>query len=95
MITSEYEYFEELEIEHDFRTYYANGYVEFTTTACIGSNYEGYDYEILYQREIYDISISRLWYNDEETDDGVDILHQYMYKEIEEIAEEEIRYRYE
>ena len=31
MITNTHEYFEELEIEHDFRTYYANGYVEYRT----------------------------------------------------------------
>ena len=94
MITNNHEYFEELEIEHDFRTYYANGYVAITTTACIGSNYEGYDHEILYEREIDDITISDLWYYDQETDHAVDILNQYEYKEIEEMAEEEIRYKY-
>ena len=95
MITNNHEYFEELEIEHDFRTYFANGYVTFTTTACIGSNFEGYDHEILYEREIDDITISDLWYYDEETGNAVDILNQYEYREIEEMAEEEIRYKYE
>ena len=95
MISNNYEYFEEFEIEHDFRTYYANGYVDITTTACVGSNYEGQDYEIVYQSELKDITISDLWYYDEETGDAVDIINQYKYREIEEIAEEEVRYKYE
>lgn len=95
MIINNHEYFEEFEIEHDFRTYYANGYVDLTTTACVGSNYEGQDYEILYQSEIYDITISALWYYDEETGDAVEILNQNNYSEIEEIAQEIIRYKYE
>ena len=95
MITNNQEYFDELEIDHDFRTYYANGYVEYRVTACIGSNYEGYDFEVLYQSEIIDIIISDLWYFDEETGDAVEILNQYKYRDIEEIAEEVIRYKYE
>lgn len=95
MITNNQEYFDELEIDHDFRTYYANGYVEYRVTACIGSNYEGYDFEVLYDSEIIDITISDLWYFDEETGDAVDILNQYEYRDIEEIAEEVIRYKYE
>lgn len=95
MITNNQEYFDELEIDHDFRTYYANGYVEYRVTACIGSNYEGYDFEVLYDSEIIDITISDLWYFDEETGDAVEILNQYKYRDIEEIAEEVIRYKYE
>ena len=95
MIINNHEYFEEFEIEHDFRTYYATGYVDLTTTACVGSNYEGQDYEILYQSEIYDITISALWYYDEETGDAVEILNQNNYSEIEEIAQEIIRYKFE
>ncbi len=95
MITHNHEHFEELEIEHDYLTYYANGYVEHTTTSCIGTNYEGYDYEILLESEITDIAISHLWYYDKDSDDDVHILGKPKYKEIEEIALEEIRYRFE
>ena len=95
MIPNTNEYFEEIEIEHDFRTYYANGYVEYSITECIGTSYEGYDYEILYQQELYDITISDLWYYDEDSGDGVDILGNNQYKEIEEIAEEVVRYTFE
>ena len=95
MITNTHEHFEEIEIEHDYRTYYANGYVEYNTRACIGTNYEGYAFEIVYEREICDITISALWYNDEETGDGVDISGQDNYRDIVRIAEEAVRYEYE
>ena len=95
MISNTHEYFEEIEIEHDFRTYYANGYVEYNTKETIGTNYEGYAYEILYERELCDITISNLWYNDEDTGNSVDIMNHNNYREIEEITEEVIRYRFE
>ena len=95
MITNDLEYFEEIEIEHDFRTYFANGYVEYATTECIGGNYEGYAFEIVHTCEIYDITISALWYNDEVTGNSVDMLYQNEYREIEEIAEEVVRYQFE
>ena len=95
MIINNHEYFEEIEIEHDFHTYYANGYVAYRTTACVGTNYEWYDYETVYESEISDITISQLWYYDEERDDYVHILGQHKYQEVEEIALEEIRYRFE
>ena len=95
MINYTHEYFEEFEIEYDFRTYYASGYIEYRTTACVGSNYEEHDYEILYESELNDITITDLWYFDEETGDAVEILNQYNYIEIEQIAEEQIRYKYE
>ena len=95
MITNNHEYFEEIEIEYDFRNYYANGYLDIKTTACIGSNYEEYDFEILYETELNDITLTDLWYYDEETGDAVEILNQYKYKEIEEIVEEFVRYKFE
>ena len=95
MITNNHEYFEEIEIEHDYKTYYATGYVEFNTTESIGTNYEGYAFEVLYEREICDITISNLWYNDEDTGNSVDMLYQGNYREIEEIAEDFIRYKFE
>lgn len=95
MIINNHEYFDEFEIEHDFRTYYANGYIDYRVTACVGSNYEGQDYEIVYESEISDITLSALWYYDEETDDAVEILNKYGYREIEVIAEEVIRYKFE
>ena len=95
MISPNHEHFEEIEIEHNRRTYYANGYVEYITTASIGGSYEGYDFEMVYDREICDISIGALWYYDEETGDGVDILGHEACKDIERMAEEVIRYRFE
>ena len=95
MTTNDLEYFEEMEIEHDFRIYFVNGYVEYATSECIGGDYEGYAFEIVYEREIFDITISALWYNDEETGNSVDMLFQNEYREIEEIAEEMIRYQFE
>ena len=95
MIPNTHEYFVEIEIEHDFSTYYASGYVEYCITKCIGTNYEGYAFEVLYEREICDITISELWYYDEDSGDGVDVLNLNKYREIEEIAEEVIRYKFE
>lgn len=95
MINNDLEYFEDIEIEYDFRIYYANGYVEYTTTEDIGGNYQEYAFETVSTREITDITISALWYNDEETGNSVDMLFQYEYREIEEIAEEVIRYQFE
>lgn len=95
MTTTEEENFEELEIEHDSMTYFASGFIEYKTTACIGSNFEGYDYELLYERELYDITITNLWYYDEETGDAVDVLNQYNYREVEEMAQKVIWFKYE
>ena len=95
MTSNNHEHFEEIEIEHNFRTYYANGYVEYSVTECIGGNYEGYDFETLYTSEISDITISDLWYFDEETEDAVEVLGHEKYKEIEGIAEETIRDKFE
>ena len=95
MTTNNHEYFEEVEIEYDFRTYYANGYLEYCTTECIGGSFEGYYFELLYETEIWEVTISQLWYFDEETGDAVDILNQEEYREVEEIAEEVIKYEFE
>ena len=95
MTTTEQEYFEALEIEHGSMTYYASGYLEYKTTACIGSNFEGYDYELLYETELCDITISNLWYYDKETGDAVDVLNQYNYREVEEMAQKVIWFKYQ
>ena len=95
MTSNNHEHFEEIEIEHDFRTYYANGYVEYNITECIGGSYEGYDFEVVYESDISNITISDLWYFDEETGDAVEVLGHEKYKEIEEVAEEAIRYKFE
>lgn len=95
MINNSLEYFEELEIEHDFKSYYATGYVEYSITRCIGTNYEGHSFEHLIERELYDITISQLWYIDQDTGDGVEILNRPEYREIEKVAEEFLRYTYE
>ena len=94
MTSNNHEHFEELEIEHNCRTYYANGHVKYDVTECIGTNYEGYDFETLYTSEIRDITISDLWYFDEETEDAVEILGDEKYKNVERIAEETIRYEF-
>ncbi|MDD2475157.1 MAG: hypothetical protein PHI32_04490 [Dysgonamonadaceae bacterium] len=95
MKANNHEYFEEIEIAHNFSTYYASGYVGYSITECIGGSYEGYAFEILYNRELCNITINELWYYDEDTGDGVDILGQQKYREIEEIAEEVIKYKFE
>lgn len=95
MITNSHEYFEEYEIEHDFRTYYATGYVDFMYQTTIGTNYEGYAYEVLNDREIYDITLCSLWYYDDANGAGVDILNKDKFSEIEKLAEEVIRYKYD
>ena len=95
MTTTDQEYFEELEIEHNSITYYTKGFLEYRTTSCIGTNFEGYDYELLYETELYNITITSLWYYDEETGDAMEVLNQYNYREIEQIAEEVIKYKYE
>ena len=95
MTTNNYEYFEEIEIEHDFRTYYATGYLEYRSTECIGGSFEGYDFEMLYETEIWEVKISHLWYFDENTGDAVNILGVHKYRQVEEIAEEVIRYQFE
>ena len=95
MTSNNHEHFEEIEIEHNLKTYYASGYVTYSTTESIGGSYEGYAFETLYEREISDITISDLWYYDEDTGDGVEILDDCKYKHIEKIAEDTVRYKFE
>lgn len=95
MINSTHEYFEEVEVEHDCTTYFANGYAEYTLRSEIGTSYDGYEYEQVFTRELYDITITELWYEDQETEDAVEILNKYDYLHIEEIAEEYLRYMFE
>lgn len=91
MRSNDRECFEELEIEHNSTTYYANGYVDFVTTEVMGGSYEGYAFEIVYEREIWGITISDLWYNDEETGNSVSMLYEKEHREIEKIAKELVR----
>lgn len=95
MITTHQEHFQEIEIHHHGTTYYANGYVEYATTECIGGSYEGYAFELVYQRELCHISITDLWYFDNDTGKSIDVLYQHNYREIERIAQEAIRYEFE
>ena len=95
MIDNNHDYFEEIKIEHDFRTYYANGYVEYNNIMGIGGSYEGYDFEVVYEREIVDITLTDLWYFDEETGNAVEVLHLKKYEDIEELAKEVIGYEFE
>ena len=95
MIDNYFEYFEEVEIEHDFTTYYANGYVEYTPIMGIGGSYEGYDFEVVYEREIVDVTLTDLWYFDDETGNAVEVIHLQKYADVEELAKEEIEYRFE
>ena len=78
-----------------FTTYYANGYVEYDIEECIGGNYEGYDFEILYHKEICDIHLYELLYYDERMHCMVDVMSKPGYSSIEEIAKEAIRNGYE
>ena len=95
MTTNDQAFFEELEIEHNNTTFYANGYVDYVTTEEIGGNYEGYAFEIVYKKEISEITISDLWYDDEETGTSVNMLYEKKYREIVKIAEEVVRYEFE
>lgn len=95
MIDENLEYFNEFEIEHDYRTYYANGYVEYNLIKGIGGSYEGYAFEIVVEKEIIDITVTDLWYFDEDTGNAVEVLNVSKYEEVEELAKEEIRYRFE
>ncbi|HZJ79603.1 MAG TPA: hypothetical protein VFC69_03390 [Dysgonamonadaceae bacterium] len=95
MTPSDHQYFQEIEIEHNHCTYYANGCVEYIITQCVGGSYEGYDYELLYEREIHHIAISKLWYYHHDTGDGVDILGVNEYNHIERVVEELIREKFE
>lgn len=95
MMATDHEYFEDIEIEHGHMAFYANGCVEYATTECIGSNYEGYAFEIVHTREITNITMSALWYTDEDTGSAIDILFQKKYREMEEIAKEAFRYQFE
>lgn len=95
MTRNDREYFKDFEIQHDFATYYANGYIEYDFEECIGGSYEGYDFEILYHKEICDIHLYELLYYDQRMNCMVDILGKPRYSNIEEIAEDAIRYHYE
>ena len=76
----------EVEFEHDLRTYYASGSIEFSITESWGGNYEGYDYERLFNSEVESIDLDELYYIDEDIDDAVHVLGQYKYKEVEQLA---------
>ena len=95
MTRNDREYFKDFEIQHDYTTYLAKGYVEYNIEERIGGNYEGYDFEILYHKEICDIHLYELIYYDERLHAMVDILGTPRYSDIEEIAEDAIRYEYE
>ena len=95
MTTNIHEYFEELEIQHNFTTYYVNGHVTYSITECIGGSYEGYAYEILYQRELCHITIDDLWYVDADTGECIDMVGSNIYNKIEQIAEEAIKNKFE
>ncbi len=95
MTTNNHEYFEDFEIPHNFITYYANGYVTYSITQCIGGSYEGYAYEILYDRELTNITITDLWYVDDDTGKSIDMEGRYNYNKIEQIVEEAIKYEFE
>ena len=95
MTYNENTYFDELAIEHDCITYYANGYVEYAITEGIGGNYEGYAFETVHTSVISHIAINALWYYDEETGNSVDILFHKDDREIVRNAKEIIRDQFE
>ena len=88
MVANSHEYFEEIEIEHHSVIYYASGCAAYSITECVGGDYEGYAFELFYKKELCYITINDLWYYDEDTGNGVDILGKEQYKDIERIAEE-------
>ncbi len=83
----------EIEFEHDLKTYYATGTVNSLITESIGGSYEGYDFERVCDVKTA-ININELYYIDEDIDDAVQVLGQYKYKEVENIAREVISDKY-
>ena len=86
--------FHDVEFEYDLKTYYASGSIELSITESWGGNYEGYDYERLFNSEIESINLDELYYIDEDIDDAVQVLGKYEYKEVEKIAIEVISDKY-
>lgn len=80
------EHFQDVEIEHDLKTFYATGTVDINIRETYGGNYEGYDYERLFNSEVESIDLDELYYIDENIDDAVHVLGQYKYKEVEQLA---------
>lgn len=88
----EREHFEDIEFEHDLKTFFTKGYVDFRITESVGGSYEGYDYEQLCESEITDIYLEHIYYVDDNTGDVVEVLGSN--KEVEEIAREVIEDMY-
>ena len=82
------EIFKDIEFEHDLTTYYVSGRVNINIREVIGGSYEGYSFERLSESNLDSIEIDELYYVDEDINDSVDVLEQYKYKEVEQLARE-------
>lgn len=76
--------FNDLEFTYENRLYYVSGVVHIRITEEIGGSYEGYDYEIIADREVDGIELDEIYYIDENINDKVDVLGLPEYREVED-----------
>lgn len=82
------EVFKDIEFEHDLAIYYATGAVNINIREVTGGSYEGCDFEKISEKELSNIELDELYYIDEDINDAVQVLGQYKYKEVEQLARE-------
>lgn len=86
--------FVDVEFDCNNTTYYASGHVDLSITEGIGTNYEGYDYEIIVHSEVVDIVFDEIYYIDEDINGTVNIAGLYRYMDVEERAIELVMKKY-
>ena len=86
--------FKDLEFTYENRLYYVSGVVYIRITEEIGGSYEGYDYEIIVDREVDGIELDEIYYIDENINDKVDVLGVPEYREVEDEIIEFLKFLY-
>lgn len=86
--------FKDLEFTYQNMLYYISGSVYLRITEKIGGNYEGYDYEIIADREVDGIELDEIYYIDENINDKVDVLGLPEYREVEDEILEYLKFLY-
>ena len=86
--------FNDLEFTYENRLYYVSGVVYIRITEEIGGSYEGYDYEIIVDREVESIELDEIYYIDENINDKVDVLGLPEYRDVEDEALTFITFNY-
>lgn len=76
--------FKDLEFTYESKLYYVSGSVNIRITEEIGGSYEGYDHEIITDREVDGIELDEIYYIDENINDKVDVLGLPEYREVED-----------